>query len=111
MYGGCVVTGLQNAALLIASHIVPWHLGQNCRLDLDNVLLLAKNIDALFDSHLISFSPESGNIIKSNRLNQNEFLCFGLNISMKIPVPNSRQAVFLQQHLNTMRDKDIRASK
>ena len=52
----CAVTGIGDKALLRASHIKPFH---SCtrkeRYDVDNGLLLAAHVDALFDRGLISF--------------------------------------------------------
>ena len=54
-YPSCPLTGLDIQPLLIASHIKPWSVcNNNERLDPFNGLMLAPNIDALFDSGLIS---------------------------------------------------------
>lgn len=58
--GRCPLTGIAEAPLLIASHIIPW----NCcetdqeRLNPDNGLLLSALWDAAFDSGLVSFSDD-----------------------------------------------------
>lgn len=56
----CPLTGIDEPALLRASHIVPW---AECasdaeRLDVHNGLLLAAHWDAAFDSGLVSFSDD-----------------------------------------------------
>ena len=56
--GSCPLTGIDELALLRASHIVPW---AECasdaeRLDVHNGLLLAAHWDAAFDAGLVSFS-------------------------------------------------------
>jgi putative restriction endonuclease len=67
--GRCCVTGLAVPELLRASHIKPW---AQCdsdeeRLDVFNGLLLAPQLDALFDSGLITFD-EVGAMVISNGL-------------------------------------------
>lgn len=56
----CALTGLQQAELLLASHIRPW---ADCefdreRLDVYNGLLLAPHMDALFDKGFITFDSQ-----------------------------------------------------
>ena len=52
----CRVTGVRDPRLLIASHIKPWKDSSNEeRLNGYNGIMLSPHIDALFDSHLISF--------------------------------------------------------
>lgn len=69
----CVVTGINDARLLIASHIKPWFAcGNKERLDVENGLLLSSNMDKLFDNGLISFEGDghmiiSGTISEFNR--------------------------------------------
>lgn len=68
--GACAVTGIDQAELLKASHIKPWSACGDVpreRLDVFNGLLLAADVDAAFDSGLVSFD-DSGAIILSDRL-------------------------------------------
>lgn len=52
----CIVTGIDNPQLLIASHIKPWSVCDNEeRIDIENGLLLSPNIDRLFDYGLLTF--------------------------------------------------------
>ena len=109
----CMATGVSEPDLLVASHIKGW---RECkddtgaeRLDIDNVLLLAKNIDALFDRHYISFEPTSGKLVVSKRIPPNTLRWFGVtqdadNIS--IPIPNQRQRTYLEWHLRILRQLD-----
>lgn len=67
--GRCAVTGLDVVPLLRASHIKPW---ADCetddeRLDVFNGLLLAPQLDALFDGGWITVS-ENGDLLISNQL-------------------------------------------
>ena len=67
--GRCPLTQIEDAALLRASHIVPW---KDCatdaeRLDVHNGLLLSAHWDAAFDRGLVSFG-ETGEPMFSPRL-------------------------------------------
>lgn len=57
--GRCPVTGLAVTGLLRASHIKPWAVcnDDNERLDVYNGLLLAPQVDALFDGGWATFEP------------------------------------------------------
>lgn len=109
----CMATGVTESDLLVASHIKGW---SECkgddgreRLDIDNVLLLAKNVDGLFDRHYISFDPKTGNCIVSRRLSAETLRAFGLppgGEGISIPRPNLRQSQYLEGHLQKMRKLD-----
>ena len=61
----CRITHVDNPVYLIASHIKPWRHSDNSeRLDGENGLLLAPNMDLLFDRGMISFQ-DNGDIIVS----------------------------------------------
>ncbi len=65
-YGKCVITGVDNKKLLIASHIKPWSQSDNVeRISVDNGLLLTPTYDKLFDYGLITFS-DSGKLLVSS---------------------------------------------
>ncbi len=67
-YSACVVTGVKNTDLLIASHIVPWSISDNdSRLSVDNGLLLTPTYDKLFDSGLIT-------ILKTGKIYTSKFI-------------------------------------
>jgi len=56
---GCVLCGLKERALLLASHIKPWAVADNAeRLDPEHGLLLCPVSDRLFDAGFISFDQE-----------------------------------------------------
>ena len=64
----CRVTGIENPAYLIASHIKPWSQSSNAeRLDGANGLLLSAHVDQLFDCGYISFT-DSGDMICSTHV-------------------------------------------
>lgn len=66
--GRCIVTGVDDKRILLASHIRPWSVSSNeQRLSSENGLLLSPLYDRLFDTGLITFSDE-GQIICSREL-------------------------------------------
>lgn len=68
-YGGrCCVTGLQEARLLIASHIVPWSESAANRMNPRNGLCLSPLYDRAFDQGLITITPGSLKIRVSKQL-------------------------------------------
>lgn len=64
----CCVTGIDNADLLIASHIVPWSKDEKNRLNPMNGLCLNALHDRAFDKGLITVSAEDYCIKVSSRL-------------------------------------------
>lgn len=112
--GRCQISGVTYKPLLVASHIKPWSECLECeneRLDEENVLLLASNWDALFDKKFISFDPETGKMIKSKRISEEDLIKFGVpkdwRDTVQIPVKTERRKNYLTWHLNSMRDKDV----
>lgn len=64
----CIITGINEKKLLIASHIKPWAVCSNAeRLSPENGLLLSPTFDKLFDCGLITFA-DTGRIIISSQL-------------------------------------------
>jgi predicted restriction endonuclease len=98
--GCCVLTGLSNQDLLIASHIKPWSKSTGReRLDSNNGLLLATPIDTLFDKFLISFN-DNGTIVISKGLSDEARQVFGINSSMRLRVQLNQET---KEYLNTHR--------
>ena len=56
--GRCAVTGLGIRDLLVASHIVPWNVAEQHRLDPQNGIALNARHDKAFDRGLITFDDE-----------------------------------------------------
>ncbi len=54
----CCITGINNPALLIASHIIPWSLNEKERLNPRNGLCLNGLHDKAFEEGLISITPD-----------------------------------------------------
>lgn len=69
--GRCPLTGIDDPALLRASHIIPWAECQSDaeRLDVHNGLLLSSLWDAAFDEGLVSFDDD-GSALFSPQLSQ-----------------------------------------
>ena len=53
-----MLTGIQNRALLIASHIKPWAEFKEDRMNPENGLILSPMYDKLFDRFLMSFNSQ-----------------------------------------------------
>ena len=109
----CMVCGATEPDLLVASHIKGWaecvdDAGKE-RLDPENVLLLAKNYDALFDRHYISFDPDTGTLIKSKRVSPQTLKSFGIPsdpTACHIEKPSARRADYLRWHIEKMEEAD-----
>lgn len=97
--GRCAVTGLDVVPLLRASHIKPWAAcaSDEERLDVFNGLLLAPNLDVLFDGGWITFS-EAGALRISSRLLPHQCEQIGLPaVSAKVALTEEHQA-YLAYH-------------
>lgn len=95
---GCSVTGCQQIELLRASHIKPWRYSSNAeRLDVYNGLLLLPNLDACFDSGLITFDDE-GKIVISSRLNESTLSQLGISSNLKLLRVEKKHKDFLRYH-------------
>ncbi|MBR5922424.1 MAG: HNH endonuclease [Clostridia bacterium] len=71
--GKCVICGVEQKELLIGSHIKPSaKCNVNEKIDYNNGLLLCCNHDKLFDKYLISFDADTGKIMISGSLKQND---------------------------------------
>ena len=65
----CTLTGVALEDILRASHIKPWRVSSDLeRLDKYNGLLLTPTLDTLFDKGLISFMPDTGSIVMSEKV-------------------------------------------
>jgi len=93
----CSVTNCSIHQILIASHIVPWSVSTEHRLNLGNGLLLSPNLDALFDKYLISFD-EDGNILISNKITTEDMQHLGITQNMKLRFICDDMEPFLEHH-------------
>ena len=105
LYPSCPLTGLDIQPLLIASHIKPWSkCNDKERLDPFNGLMLAPNIDALFDSGLITFDID-GTIKISPKINPENQKRLGISPDMKLKIkPESEE--YFEYHRNHVFQKE-----
>jgi hypothetical protein len=96
--GKCALTALTFEPVLRASHIKSWRDSTNAeRLDPYNGFLLAANVDALFDRHIISFDDE-GRLLISSLLGQTALEKIGIDRSMRIDLKDENRA-YLRRHM------------
>ncbi|MCM1334563.1 MAG: HNH endonuclease [Bacteroides sp.] len=82
-YKACVVTGIEEPKLLVASHIKPWrNATEEERLSTNNGLLLSMLYDKLFDTGLITFKT-TGYIAISSKLSEHDKSIIGIDITHK----------------------------
>ena len=99
LYPSCPLTGLDIEPLLIASHIKPWSKCNNEeRLDPSNGLMLAPNIDALFDSGLITFETD-GTIKISPKIDPGNQKRLGIFPDMQLKIEPESEKYF-EYHRN-----------
>lgn len=98
-HGQCIVTGISQENLLIASHIKPWAVcATNERTDVENGLLLSANIDRLFDSGLITFDDRGKMHVSSYISNNNaKLLCIDREITVDLK-PSNALLNYLKYH-------------
>lgn len=81
----CPLTGITDAALLRASHILPWaECSDEQRLDVHNGLLLSALWDAAFDKGLVSFADD-GQPLASPQLSEAAREALGIAAAPPIP--------------------------
>ena len=99
---GCAVSDCDVIPILRASHIKPWRSSTNEeRLDHYNGLLLAPNLDAVFDSGYISFD-RYGKIMLSTSLSPKD--AYSLHLSPKMKIHSKRLSGNHQAYLEFHRD-------
>ncbi|MHA3097386.1 HNH endonuclease, partial [Acinetobacter brisouii] len=96
-WNGCAVTGCTVDSLLIASHIKPWSVDKEARLDVYNGLLLSPTLDLAFDKGLISFD-DNGLIILSSQLSKEDRLQLHLDHSLRLRKLASQHRPYLEWH-------------
>lgn len=94
--GRCAITGVDELALLRASHAKPWKDASDSeRLDVYNGLLLAAHLDAAFDKGLITID-ENGVVIPSAKLSDETLAVLGLpkvgTLARQVPLRPQHQA-------------------
>lgn len=98
-YGRCIITGIDDKRVLMASHIKPWSFSNNEeRISSDNGLLLSPTYDKLFDKGFISFKKD-GIILLSDHFSDYNFLKVNLSKDVKYPiVTTSKTREYLEYH-------------
>ncbi len=105
LYPICPLTDLDIQSLLIASHIKPWSVcNNNERLDPFNGLMLAPNIDALFDSGLITFETD-GTIKIGPKIDPENQKRLGISPDMKLKIEPESEKYF-EYHRNHVFQKE-----
>jgi hypothetical protein len=94
IWKGCSVTGYDDCSLLIASHIKPWSVCKENRLNPYNGLLLTPNLDKAFDKGLITFEKD-GKIRISKLLKNSDSL--GIKKEMMVELKPENES-FMEYH-------------
>ena len=90
-YKKCCLCGVENHALLTASHIKPWAESESKeQLDINNGFLMCPNHDKLFDKGYITFDDD-GKIIISDKLTENDRVFLNVNGGMHIELTESNK--------------------
>ena len=100
-YGKCQITGIKEARLLRASHILPWCEGLGPKMEClnpENVLLLSVAYDALFNDFLISFDAKTGRLFKAECIDWETLNKLGIMQDVKLDISSEEQAYFLSLH-------------
>jgi putative restriction endonuclease len=100
-WNGCAVTGCTVDALLVSSHIKPWSVDKEARLDVYNGLLLSPTLDLAFDKGLISFDDD-GLIMLSPELSEDDLQRLHLNPSLKLRKIESQHHLYLEWHRSNL---------
>ena len=98
-YPACLVTGVTDTRLLVASHVKPW---RDCtneeRISIDNGLVLTPNLDRLFDRGLVSFDDD-GAALLSPFLAPDILMHLGIEAAFRLSItPTGEQSEFLDFH-------------
>lgn len=102
----CNLCDISTTSVLRASHIKEWsESSREERIDSNNGLLLCANHDALFDRHLISFEPDSGNICISSCINNEQREALNLPDSFKLSMSDKMMS-YMQVHYKKFNDKE-----
>lgn len=95
----CRLTGVDNLAFLVASHIKPWRVSTNEeRLSGSNGLLLSPHVDKLFDRGWISFSDD-GDILVAKQA-ESIVEAWGITMTGNVGEFGLKQRSFLAYHRN-----------
>lgn len=102
----CNLCDVSTTAVLRASHIKEWsESSREERIDANNGLLLCANHDALFDRHLISFEPTTGDICISSSIDDEQKAALNLSDSFNLSM-SDRMKSYMQIHHKKYLDKE-----
>lgn len=98
-YQRCIITGIDDSRLLLASHIKPWHSASNYeRLSSENGLLLSPLYDRLFDIGLITFD-DNMKVLISNKLSSENVSKINIDINkVYVNNPSNEMLVNMRYH-------------
>lgn len=104
----CAITGIDIPELLIASHIVPWSIDKENRLNPSNGICLSPLYDKMFDKGLIGIR-EDYSIQLSFELKQNvgkdfynNHIGFIADRKLRLPIEHLPNLKFLEYHYNNI---------
>lgn len=102
----CNLCDISATSVLRASHIKEWsESSREERIDANNGLLLCANHDALFDRHLLSFEPNTGNICISPSIDSDQRKALNLSESARLSMTN-RMKSYIQIHYKKFIQKE-----
>lgn len=107
-YGGrCCMSGLADARLLVASHIVPWSRDKANRLNPSNGLCLSAIHDRAFDKGLITLSDDLKVLVSGQLKRQNDPFIIEVLLpleghAIEIPERFAPKAEFVRWHRETL---------
>lgn len=102
----CNLCDISTTAVLRASHIKEWsESSREERIDANNGLLLCANHDALFDRHLISFDPTTGDICISASIGDKQRSALNLPDKIKLTMSDKMKS-YMQLHYKKFKDKE-----
>lgn len=102
----CNLCGISTTSVLRASHIKEWsESSREERIDSNNGLLLCANHDALFDRHLISFEPNTGNMCISASIDDDQQNALNIYKYTKISM-NEHMKAYMQIHYKKFIEKE-----
>ena len=98
-YQHCIITGIDDSRLLLASHIKPWRSASNYeRLSSENGLLLSPLYDRLFDIGLITFD-DNMKVLISNKLSSENVSKINIDINkIYVSNPSNEMIVNMRYH-------------
>ena len=100
---GIIITKIDDARLLVASHIKPWSISTNFeRLDHYNGLMLTPTFDRLFDQGFITFKND-GKVEISNHISDKNSERLRLENNQWYHIPHLKnRSSYLKYHMDTI---------